>query len=456
MYLDGRLNNPVFTQTTTEQVPPMKPEQVVVPTSSSSSTETPGGGVAPAASPQVGTAGPIPANHRESDRGYAGDGRMFPESEIGQPRPAVTAFTAAVPKAVGSQPDPPQMHSTAPAQQGKIAIPEGEPADVAATLAATRVPTSDAITLRVQQIDRDLLTAVDDARMYPAETRHTLRNFATFIGQMLTERARLLLKAGQPPGNSVAEEATKLVMSVARWSDGEEIRVHRVRHAGYLFKEHTEAERTLQSIMHPGHSYENPIVQEASVKARAAKLLAHRDQLLVRLTRLDGGGSARVAILGPALSAAGGAKAAATKLAPLLADTSAPGRTVSLRDDIASVTSQLSLVDPQTLRAAGLREHLARLETEQRGNAAADIGARRKRAESMLSDCAMSGNLDQLQQLAPVATAVSAAFATAVNLARGGPAEMTATIGEIITAHQLAQQDVADKKKALTFATGID
>jgi hypothetical protein len=434
----------------------MKPDSTTIPTSPSShTTETPGRGVSPAVSPTGGAAGPtpIPANHRESDRGYAGDGRMFPEAEIGQPRPAVTAFTAAVPKPVGSQPGHPLTHSTAPGQQAPTVIPPGDPSAVATQLAATRVPTSGAVATRLEQIARDLLTAVDDARMYPAETRHTLRNFACFIGQLLAERVRLLVKAGQPPGSPVAEEATKLVMSVARWSDGEEIRVHRVRHAGYLFKEHTEAERTLQSLMHPGHSYENPIVQEASVKARATQLLAHRDQLLVRLTRLDGGGSARVAILGPALSAAGGAKAAATKLAPLLADTSVPGRTVSLRDDIASVTSQLSLVDPQTMRAAGLREHLSRLELEQKGNAATDIGARRKRAESMLADCAMSGNLESLQVLAPLASSVSAAFATAVNLARGGDAELTATIAEIIERHQLELQAMKDRKAALTFAT---
>jgi hypothetical protein len=395
----------------------------------------------------------IPPDHREPDRpAYAGDGkRMFPDEAIGQPRPAVTALTA-VPKPVGSQPDHPQMHSTAPGQQAPTVIPPGDPSAVATQLAAARVPTGGAVALRLKQIDRDLLIAVDDARTYPSETRHTLRNFACFVGQLLAERARLLIKSGQPPGNPVAEEATTLILSVSRWADGEEIRVHRVRHASYLSKEHSEAERTLQSLMHPGHSYENPITQEASVKAAITQLLTRRDQLLVRLTRLDGGGSSRVAILGPALSAAGGAKAAATKLAPLLADTSAPGRTVSLRDDIASVTSQLSLVDPQTLRAASLREHLARLETEQKGNAAADIGARRKRAESMLSDCAMSGNLESLQVLAPLASAVSPSFATAVNLARGGDAELIATIAEIIERHQLEQTSIADKKKAAAFA----
>jgi hypothetical protein len=433
----------------------MKPDAQILPGNPTDHAKSPVlGGESPAV-PIGGAAGPtpIPADHRESDRPvYARDGRMLAETEIGKPRPAVGAFTTASPKPVGSQPDHPLTHSTAPGQQAKVAIPEGEPPAVAAQLAATRVPTSGAVALRLTQIDRDLLIAVDDARTYPLETRHTLRNFACFIGMLLAERARLLVKSGQPPGSPVAEEATKLVMSVARWSDGEEIRVHRVRHAGYLFKEHTEAERTLQSLMHPGHSYENPIVQEASVKAAVTQLLTRRDQLLVRLTRLDGGGSARVAILGPALSAAGGAKAAATKLAPLLADTSAPGRTVSLRDDIASVTSQLSLVDPQTLRAASLREHLARLETEQKGNAAADIGARRKRAESMLSDCAMSGNLESLQVLAPLASAVSPSFATAVNLARGGDAELIATIAEIIERHQLEQTSIADKKKAAAFA----
>jgi hypothetical protein len=396
------------------------------------------------------TPSPVAPGTREPDRPtHVVDGKgMLNPDLVGQPRGAGTPVL----RAPDTHPD---RYATLPLAGVRHLIPAGLPADVAEKLVAARVPVSDAIAIRLEQICRDVLIAQEDCRNYPGETRHTVRNFVTFTGQLLAEKRKLLLKVGADPGTSVEAQVTDLVLSIARWSNGEEIRVHRARHAGYLRGELAQVGSSMQSILDPNSTYAGPLQQEAALKKRTTEMLTVRDAIQTRLDRLDGGDVPRGTAISLAIGAAGGVKSVAQKIAPLMPDTSVPGRTVSIRDDIASVQAQLSMVDPQTLRAAGLREHIQRLELEAKGNLTADTAARRKRAEGILSDCA-AGGLDSLQVLAPMASTIGPAFEASVRTARGNPEELVATIAEILERHQLQLQAMTDRKAALTFATGID
>lgn len=366
----------------------------------------------------------------------------FPSDLVGVSRPAVGAVTLPA-----AEPD----HRRPYAQtvvHAAVPIPDGKPDEVATALAAQRHPTGDAVTQRLAQIARDIPQAIEDCRLHHADSNQGLVSFTQRIGSLLSEQRRLRIKNGLEPGEPADSEATRIVLSIQRWSDGDAVRAHRAKTVAMLTAEIRQADSSLQSCMAPGHSTGGPLVNEAALKQRAEALLTHKGQLEKRLALINAGGDGkRAALMANAVTAAGGLKAVAAKIAPLLA--AAPGRSGSeaLNAQIAQVTQGLSSVDGATQRAQGLRDELARLQTQLRQITSADAFDRSKRAQELVRGCS-DGSLDALAQVQQHAAIVSAPFESAVREACGSGSDLTATIAEIIAAHQLELVAIADRKEA--------
>ena len=127
-----------------------------------------------------------------------------------------------------------------------MSMPDVSPID-AATLADLKSPAADAIAHKLGILRSDIDEAIKAANAYPSEHMHSLIPLANRIGEILTERQRLLIKAGQATTYEVAAETCSLVMQVERFADGAMIRNLRGELAAKLTKAIADCERSIRS-----------------------------------------------------------------------------------------------------------------------------------------------------------------------------------------------------------------
>lgn len=358
-----------------------------------------------------------------------------PDVPIGVPRPAVGAVLT---------PSPTPRRTPA-------AIPAGDDhAGIAQTLTSATLDIAVPINTKLAHIERNVVEAIEFARVHPSDHRQDLVSVVKNIGALLTERLKLKGQLGTQAELAPVEYDTHLaVRSIARFRDGAGLRVEYSRRIKALRAEVARIGQLTQDAMeYPAHNH-SPVEREKMLKARLEALLKLKGELAARLSNLDKIGDAgRVFLLADAIKAAGGESKLSEQLGPMLPDTADVERSALLNGQANTLTGQLVSLDPDSARSANLRGELGRVKAQQTTIAERSLVTRRK-AAAMLIVGAAGGSLDELGSLAPFASQLSPAFGLAVEQARGDERDLIATIAEIIATDQQRIAREAERKAAL-------
>ena len=361
-------------------------------------------------------------------------------AQVGIPRPAVGSFILPPEQAVLRQHEGPVTIPAPPPRE----IPPGMPSAVAGVLAASVVGAIDAdVVQKLAQLDTDLMAAIEAARIYPNDRLQGLVPVVQSVGWLLQRRAALIAKqSGKPPATAaaVASECCASVLSVARFSSGDGLRVERARRLGSLKSELAQCESSLQSLLaFPPHTHGGAMAQEAMVKERTTALLELKRRLTDRIVALDGSGPTdRGKLVGKAIAQAGGASKLAVLIGRAMPADHRSREIDSLIEKVSRIDGQLASIDPDSERAGMLRDQRAQLARQRAHIASASLEARQLMAAKLLAD-ATAGSLDALGALAPFAADVSSDLAAAVAQARGTDDDLAIVTGEILFVAELAR-----------------
>jgi hypothetical protein len=328
---------------------------------------------------------------------------------------------------------------------GAIPIPDAETDPAAAALALLRSinPALDDQTRgRVAGVMSELADLTERARI---QTSMPLDEFLAHAGRLTRLKQTLEGRLADAPRRpDVATQVYNLLVTVRRWKPRSELRAERQRILDGLHAELAAIAPqidALAGVIQGGSTFAMDVNteqyksgltgQDDEFIRRAIPLLAKRQDLSERIRRLDQIGDAgRAFLMADALSAAGGPAAVAAAIAATMPAESASGA-AKAKATAERLQSQLSAIDPETRKAAELKESLqdvqGRVQTLQDA-AKAEQGAA---AEALVSRAA-TGRFVALTELQAAAVDVLPALAETLATIRGSAPELIATVAELI------------------------
>jgi hypothetical protein len=269
-----------------------------------------------------------------------------------------TAVSAPTPLAVPTAADPP-----AP-------VPDVDPAAAALALLRAIDPSLDDQTRgHIAGVTAELADLVERARL---QTSMPLAEFVSHAGRLTrlqqTLEGRL---ADASSRGDVATRAYSLLVAVRRWKPRSELRADRQRILDGLHSELAQVEADLGALSATftaggvlamdvnTDEYKAGLADRSDeFLRRATPLLAKRQDLARRIARLDSIGDAgRAVLVADALDVEGGPAAVAAAIAATMPAESASG-VAKAKATAERLQSQLSTIDPETRKAAELKESL--------------------------------------------------------------------------------------------------
>jgi hypothetical protein len=371
------------------------------------------------------------------------------ETETATIEPAVDVDGTATPPPVPTDPStgppdpvpspPPRRVPPAPAPVA-IAIPDGEPAAAAlALLHAVRPDAPSILAGRIEALTRQIADQIEEARL---ASSITLPEFIGHAARRAKLRRALQVRAGETP-EPAAATVLAAVRAVRRWRPAEEFRRERAKLVERLRGELARAEagvhhlvaaaRAGNGIAHPdqqmeaaGWNHEHDALMlrfEASLKAR--RDIAHR------LAKLDARGDAgRSAAVQSAIQAAGDVDAVVKALAPSMT-AAASAELDRVRRAMDDAAGQLDRIDPETRRAAELRQRLEQLRARI-PELQWTVAHQQSAAAGAMVAAAIAGPLPAVQALESAVQPALPELAAALNAVRADGADLVNVVAELI------------------------
>jgi hypothetical protein len=357
----------------------------------------------------------------------------------------------------------PQPRPSSPVT-ARIEIPDGtDPAAIALQVLgmAMGVDAARSFRTRAAQAQADIGDQVEEARL---RTDVKLDRFISLVAVKLRVRDLLTSRAdtleGRPGGRpaDVDVELTGLVMSVARWADGNLIRQDRARLISSATLELAEVTTRLTSGLpssvreshgsdpSQGWHAKGLITREDEWLRRYETALIRRADLGGRLARLGRDRGATATAVVSAIATAGASKVAELIAPRMPADTS---RVSALEAELGRMGREIGRTDAQTTRFKLLTKEGERLQAELAGARQAVLAVQADAAAGMIGS-ASTGDLPSIRALEALVGGLPALKAE-LSLARGSGDELAATIGLLLEESDLRAQAEVERIAAMGY-----
>jgi hypothetical protein len=345
-----------------------------------------------------------------------------------------TAVSAPTPLAIPTAADPPP---------DPIPDVETDPAAAALALLHSIDPSLDDRTrARIAGVLSELADLTERARL---QTSMPLAEFLAHAGRLT--RLKQILEgrlADAPRRPDVATQVYNLLVAVRRWKPRSELRAERPRILDGLDSELAAIDPQIDALAGAVTSGSTLVVdvnteqykagltgQDDEFIRRATPLLAKRQDLSERIRRLDQIGDAgRAFLVADALEAAGGPAAVAAAIAATMPAESASAA-AKAKATAERLQSQLSAIDPETRKAAELKESLQDVQGRVQTLQDAVREEQGAAAEQLVRD-ALTGRLAAVAQLRSAAAGVLPGLAESCDSVLASPPELVATLREMI------------------------
>lgn len=349
---------------------------------------------------------------------------------------------------------PPVIPVPAPATPLATAVdvPDGDPETVALALLWRLNPFArrDA-EARIELHTADVEQLVESARLGRAELGAFIVRAAHFLAIQDVLAARL----GRETAADIPARIHALLGSVRRWADGEDLRREWTRRAALARQELASIVNDIQVLAGQAtgnwHSDPNTVEHMRGLHRpadvwlrRMAALIRRRQDVTARLAALGEDVAARARAVTTAVIAAGRLDVAAA-VAPAMR---VFDRATIVRERREAMERELATIDPDSQRAAALRDTIADTDDQMERAVQANEADRLAEASSLIG-LACTGDMTAIAELERYCRRQYTDLADALASTRGGPAQLVATIAEVIGDHQRRQERDATDRAAL-------